>query len=201
MYFNDILLLQNTLLPYFCNEYPLISLNKGFSKLNYEKYNTHIQPHGIVNTHDPEDKTPVRYNCRNGNFHGVFESWHDTEGSNGQLHIRKNYFNDKLNGLYETWYNNGRLHEKCNYKNDELDGLCEDWYNNGQIEQKCYLINNKFNGLFQKWYETEGSNCQIRIQCNYKDDLLDGEYEEYDRKGNPIKIIIFKDGEVQTQIM
>ncbi len=37
-YFNNTILLQNTLLPYFCNEYPLIFINKQFQKLNYEKY-------------------------------------------------------------------------------------------------------------------------------------------------------------------
>ena len=47
-YFNIIVLLQNTLLPYFCDEIPLISINKKFYNLNYEKYNIRLQPHGIV---------------------------------------------------------------------------------------------------------------------------------------------------------
>ena len=41
MYFENIQLLQNTLLKYFSDEYPLKLLNKKFSTLNYEKYNTH----------------------------------------------------------------------------------------------------------------------------------------------------------------
>jgi hypothetical protein len=47
-YFNDIPLLQNTLLPYFCDQYPLVCINKKFKTLNYAKYNTLLQPHGIV---------------------------------------------------------------------------------------------------------------------------------------------------------
>jgi hypothetical protein len=55
-YFNNIVLLQNTLLPYFCNEEPLKLVNKQFYRLNYEKYNTHYQPHGILETYCPKTK-------------------------------------------------------------------------------------------------------------------------------------------------
>lgn len=51
IYFQNTELLQNTLLPYFCVEEPLKSINKLFSELNYEKYNTHLQPHGIIKTY------------------------------------------------------------------------------------------------------------------------------------------------------
>jgi hypothetical protein len=37
-YFENIPLLQNTLVPYFCEPEPLKSINKVFFKLNYEKY-------------------------------------------------------------------------------------------------------------------------------------------------------------------
>ncbi len=56
-YFENIDLLQNTLLPYFKDEYPLKSLNKKFYKLNYEKYNTHLQPHGILEEYYNKNKT------------------------------------------------------------------------------------------------------------------------------------------------
>jgi hypothetical protein len=64
-YFGSIQLLQNTLLPYFCDGEPLKSINKKFYKLNYEKYNTHLQPHGVIESYDKETKTiESRITCR-----------------------------------------------------------------------------------------------------------------------------------------
>jgi hypothetical protein len=56
-YFGNVQLLQSTLLPYFCNEQPLKLVNKQFYRLNYEKYNTHYQPHGILEIYYLETQT------------------------------------------------------------------------------------------------------------------------------------------------
>jgi len=77
-YFNDILILQNTLLPYFCEAEPLKYLNKQFLKLNYEKYNTYIQPHGIVETCDLKTKMMRDSKTyKNGKLHGLQEYYDD----------------------------------------------------------------------------------------------------------------------------
>ena len=98
MYFENTQVLENTLLPYFYDEYPLISLNKAFSKLNYEKYNTHLQPHGLWESYDFKTKLIVKYK------------------------------NGKLNGLSEEWFTNGKLYKNCWYKNSKLNGLYEIWF-------------------------------------------------------------------------
>ncbi len=48
MYFENTILLQNTLLSYFCDKYPLKILNKQFNILIYEKYNALLKTHGIL---------------------------------------------------------------------------------------------------------------------------------------------------------
>ncbi len=69
MYFENIQLLQNTLLKYFSDEYPFKLLNKKFSTLNYEKYNTHYQLHGIIETYYIDTKTlQKRVTYKNGKF-------------------------------------------------------------------------------------------------------------------------------------
>ncbi len=66
-YFQNIQLLENTLLSYFQDPYPLIFINKQFSKLHYEKYNTHLQPHGIYELYFSKIKTIMkRCNFKNG---------------------------------------------------------------------------------------------------------------------------------------
>lgn len=91
-YFQNKDLLQNILLPYFCYKHPLKLLNKQFSKLDYEKYNTHIQPHGILETY-----------------------YKDTKSINTQ----KTYKNSQLNGLYACWYENGNIEIRCNFNNEK----------------------------------------------------------------------------------
>lgn len=74
-YFNNTQLLQNTLLPYFHHPYPLKLLNKKFNTLNYEKYNTNLQPHGILETYNPKTKLILeRETYKNGILNGLSEN-------------------------------------------------------------------------------------------------------------------------------
>ncbi len=159
IYFGNIQVLQNTLFPYFCNPYPLISLNKKLSTLNYEKYNTHLQPHGTTTTYYPETKIiESTKNYKNGKLHGLYENYN----KNGKIIQRWNYLNNQLDGLYELWHDtqndeikrsNGQLKHRSNYKNDQLDGLYEIWYPNGQLEHRCNYVNDQLDGIYELWYE------------------------------------------------
>ncbi len=92
IYFNNTQLLQNTLLSYFDIPLPLVSLNKRFSNLNYEKYNTHIQPHGIIES----------YHIKTKNIYQKI----DYKPSSG---TRPKGVNGKLNGLFEEWYDDSKV--------------------------------------------------------------------------------------------
>jgi len=149
-YFENIPLLQNTLLPYFCEPEPLKSVNKVFFKLNYEKYNTHIQPHGIKITYYPDTKIlDIRTTYKNGKIDGLCESWH----LSGELFNRCNHKNGKKNGLYEKYYKNGKLAKRFNFKNGELDGLYEEWYHDGRLRDKANYKNGKLDGVREKYYD------------------------------------------------
>jgi hypothetical protein len=71
-YFENLLLLQNTLLSYFNTPEHLKLLNKTFHKFNYEKYLTYVQPHGIVETYYMKIKTTKeRKIYKNGKLDGL----------------------------------------------------------------------------------------------------------------------------------
>ncbi len=123
-YFNNTQLIQNTLLPYFHDSYPLIPINKQYSKLNYEKYNTHLQPHGIFESYFLKAKT---------------------------IYQRMNFINGKLDGLYQEWDENNLLRVRCEYKNYKIEGLYEHWYSNGQLSTKSWNKNGKLYGLTEMW--------------------------------------------------
>jgi hypothetical protein len=118
-YFKNSELLQNTLLSYFYDEEPLKSVNKLFSNLNYEKYNTHIKPHGIVEIYYGKGTLYQKCNYTNGNLHGLYEEWN----YDGQLRFRIHYKNEKLDGLYEEYLDNGQIYKRDNYAHGELNGL------------------------------------------------------------------------------
>ncbi len=166
MYFENIILLQNTLLSYFSNEYPLKLINKKFSTFNYEKYNTHIQPHGIIEIYNINTKTlDERENYKNGKLDGLYESFHE----NNKLAIRSNYKNGKLDGLYEEWWDNGQLATKSNYKNGELNGLWERWWDNGILWENKNYKNGELDGLQEYFYD----NGILGHRNNYRDRKLD----------------------------
>jgi len=200
-YFENTPLLQNTLLSYFSTEKELKKVNKKFNTLDYEKYNTHLQPHGIEETYYPETKTikekttyingvrnglskqyydngqlEIIINYKNGKKDGLSEYWFKS----GKFSGIRNYKNGKLDGLLEEWYENGILYGKGYYKNNKRDGLFETRYINGQLEDRINYKNGKFNGLFEEWYD----NGQLSLRCYYKNGKLNGLYEEWYETGD-----------------
>lgn len=180
-YFGNIIFLENTLLPYFCDEYPLISLNKQFSKLNHEKYNTHFQPHGILETYYLDTKTiEERRTYKNGELHGISECWYDTRSderkiNNDKLWCKSNYKNGKQNGLDELWYRNGNIWKKQYYKNGKLDGLSKSWHENGQLRDNKNYKDGNINGLYESWHQSG----KLHSRINYIDGKLDGLCENW----------------------
>jgi antitoxin component YwqK of YwqJK toxin-antitoxin module len=145
-YFQNSILLENTLLPYFCDAEPLKLVNKLFLKLNYEKFNTHIRPHGIVETYYAD--TTILYErktCKNGVLNGLTEFWH----MNGKLWLTKNYKNGILHGLYESYFPNGQLGQKYKYKNGKEYGLYEAWFNDGEMRVRV-TFNEEIISLFSR---------------------------------------------------
>ena len=140
-YFNNTQLLQNTLLPYFCEPESLKSINKKFYKLNYEKYNTYIQPHGVVETYNSDTNIlEERITYKNGKLDGLYENFY----RNNILWKKCYYKNDELHGLYELFDETGIIHTRYNYNKGEKDGICETYSANRQI----HAIEKYRNGMF-----------------------------------------------------
>jgi len=123
IYFGNSQLLQNTLLPYFDSAESLKFINKLFSELNYEKYNTHIQPHGVLETYYPETRViESKITYKNGEKDGSYEVWFN-KPNNNQL-SKKWYFTiGKPNGLYEEYRIDGSVFIRTNWINGFCDNL------------------------------------------------------------------------------
>jgi len=139
LYFGNTQILQNTLLPYFDDKNSLALVNKLFNNLNYEKYTTPIQPHGLKMTFDLKiKKIKEKANYKNGKLEGLYEKYYK-----GKLGKRCNYKNGKLDGLYEEWWCNDRISMKYNYKNGKLHGLIKGWDPDGELNHKFNYVDGK----------------------------------------------------------
>jgi len=171
-YFENLPLLQNTLLPYFSEEEPLKNLNKQFQNLNYEKYNT---PQ-IIETYHPESEILwYRETLKNGKQNGLFEQWY----KNGVPKYKYNIKNDEYDGLYEQWYEDGLLHLRDNYIDGKKDGIWEEYYPNGKLYEKSNYKDGELNGLYENYYP----NGKLRRRFNYKNGKLDGSLENLHSNG------------------
>jgi len=144
-YFGNIDLLQNTLLPYFCNDESLKLINKLFSKLNYKKFSTYLQPHGIFEFYHYKTKRLIgKETYKNGELDGLSQCWYD----NGQLCQQKYYKNGLENGLSQIWYNNGQLWSEYHTENNIISSVWIVWYCNGQLMKKINNIGRNIENFY-----------------------------------------------------
>ena len=133
-----------------------------------------------------------------------------------------NYLNGVLHGKYII-YENSKIKSLCTYKNGILDGdyifhetqyitnthkyidglqqfsIFTEYYDDQHTFKKLeyYEKNDKKNGPYEEWY----SDGNIKLNCNYTDDVLDGEYIQYDKNGSIIINEIYKMGELEKNII
>lgn len=148
----------------------------GFIQCLYEEYYDNSQLY-------------LKCSYLNGNLHGEYILYND----NGKINEKINYHNGKKHGE-SLYYRKGILYEKCNYNNDELNGESIIYHSNGKIYSK---INYICNSHIQKCitYDILGNLCSIKVfnlngtvkmYKNFIQDILHGEYYNYDNKGNII---------------
>lgn len=89
----------------------------------------------------------------------------------------------KKQGEWKHFYEDGSLKSYGSYSNDKPIGNWKYFYPDGKVESEgAYTNKGNLNGLW-KWYYEDGS---IRRIENYFDGLQDGEYIEYNEKGEII---------------
>jgi antitoxin component YwqK of YwqJK toxin-antitoxin module len=92
--------------------------------------------------------------------------------------------NELINGKVYNFYNNpfssfnGYVKCEYNFKNGKLHGLVvfyDDYKGKYFLSNSIEYRNGKRNGFYRKWFE----NGQLREECIYIEDKLDGEFKEF----------------------
>jgi antitoxin component YwqK of YwqJK toxin-antitoxin module len=104
----------------------------------------------------------------------------------------------------QHWYNKGENFQRhgryeeyhifatniAYYKNGVLHGKCYEYYENLLMSEGCYKNGGK-HGTFICYYK--GEPFQIRTISNFKNDLKDGIFQQFNKDGSLLKQCFFKD--------
>ncbi|MCB0651011.1 MAG: hypothetical protein KDC85_07025 [Saprospiraceae bacterium] len=101
------------------------------------------------------------------------------------------YQNDMYNGPYFEYTERGQMDLKANYVNNKLDGYFAKYKFSNEIVTANYS-NGKRNGEYKEFDERESFLTKLE---NYKDDVLDGKVEYYNKDGEIIMSYEYKNGE------
>ena len=133
------------------------------------------------------------YFYKNGKNYGIANSYYE----NGQLYLTGNYVNDKIEGKSFEYYLNGKLKDERFYKNGVIINSME-YYQNGK-KKRIFKTTEGLRGIITGYYEDgihKSSEMSVIQEYDRKDGtnyIMDGESIAYDKKGQVLGIINYKD--------
>ncbi len=112
----------------------------------------------------------------------------------GNVISKELYVNDKKEGKAFYFYENGRVRETIEFRNNKKNGTGIEYDKEGKIITIQRFINGSLvererinrvdqAGLKQGVWKTFYGNGRIMSEANYKNDILNGPYKEYDENG------------------
>jgi len=115
--------------------------------------------------------------------------------SRGKVISRELFVNDKREGVSLFYYPDGKIKEEVQFSNNKRHGMAREFdrdgklitlqrFNNGVLVERERINRYDEQGLKQGVWKTYYPNGRIKSEINYKDDLLNGPYKEYDENGN-----------------
>jgi antitoxin component YwqK of YwqJK toxin-antitoxin module len=123
----------------------------------------------------------------------------------GKVISRELFVNDKREGLSLYYYPEGLIKEEVQFVNNKRQGLTREFdkegklitlqrFNNGTLVERERINRSDEQGLRQGVWKTYFPNGRIRSEINYRDDLLNGPYKEYDENGNVSVLLQYTKG-------
>nr|QYA18480.1 MORN repeat-containing protein [Clandestinovirus] len=153
-----------------------------------EKHYATVLPNGLftgeyVIVDTKINKRTETKNYVNGILHGPYtKNKHRTDFLN-RLYVSErttaNYKDGKLNGLFTVWNHFSGKRYTATYLDGKLHGKETKYHLSGGVAEVTHYIHGVRHGT-HKEFEMDG---ELTLECEYKDDKLDGPYVEYkDRK-------------------
>jgi antitoxin component YwqK of YwqJK toxin-antitoxin module len=114
---------------------------------------------------------------------------------NGVVISRELYINDKREGISYYFYENGKLKNEISFVNGKKQGLAKEYdregliqsliyYHNGYITDREDINRTDEGGLKQGTWKSFYPDGKLKSEKQYKDNMLNGLYKEFNQKGN-----------------
>lgn len=129
----------------------------------------------------------------------------------GKETVEENFVNDVKQGYSYRYFPDGSMMTMVNFIDGLEEGTGKEFSPDGRVVklieyQKGYVVDieniNRIDSKGRKqnkwkyFYDSGG----IRLECNYKDDVLDGYYKEYSEKGDLVNTFKYVDGVKQENV-
>jgi len=169
-------------------------------------------PDGPVKVFYENGKLKAESEYRNNKIDGTVKTFYE----NGNLKSNAMWRNGMKNGLWESYYEDGTLQWNALIIDDKMLGIVKNFHKNGKLANKMLYLDGKPNGPAE-YYDLNGiltlkasyssgslegesisyypGTDRIRYRLNYKNDKLEGVGTVYNKNGDVIFSIIFKDGQ------
>ena len=103
--------------------------------------------------------------------------------------------NQKSNGLIKEYYEDGSVKEEVFFVNGVKEGSRKIWYANGKISKSGVMKDDRWHGEYKEWYSTG----EPKVSGHYFEGKQDGEWKFYDKEGNALPDLFFKNGVETTR--
>jgi len=126
----------------------------------------------------------IRYNQQTGELaEGKVYLFYDEDLAlyNGYLESEYNFIDGKLHGIVKLYNHSNTyfLEKTIEYRNGKRNGFYRKWFKNGQLREECIYIEDTLDGEFKEFWE-DGT---FRGGGNFKNGKPIGEHRYYNEKG------------------
>jgi len=149
-------------------------------------------------------------NYKNGILEGTKKTYYE---NNNKIQEESFYLNGERDGVSKWYDTDGKLIAEYNYKNGKFEGINKTYYKSGNVQSEEIYVKNLRNGVYKEYFDTtivskttdleiktnkpvdpsEGTRI-LKLKGNYKNDMKDGKWIEYNENGTVLKTTTYIDG-------
>lgn len=133
----------------------------------------------------------------------------NTYSKEGFLEVTTPYRDDAKHGIVFTYYTNGGIHSETPFDNGKENGIAYEFnpkgdiitmktYQNGILTRQENINRRDKEGQKEGVWKDFYDDRVVKTEGRYRNDLKDGYWKEYSRKGELLQTLKYQDGELVT---
>ncbi len=166
----------------------------------YKRYHENGKLYALLNYDDKGEWADAKLYDEDGDligegkYFGKIKDGLWTYYDKGVKVAEENYKMGKKNGTSKTYYKNGQVSEEKNWTDDVENGVWKQYYDTGKKRLETRIDMGVRNTVYYVYYP----NGRLKIRGKYNNDRMDGKWVYYDKNGDVLKEIIYKNGKAEN---